>query len=360
MIGPEHTQTVPGDRLRRFIRECLLSVDAVESEAAIVADALVSTDLRGVESHGVARLRRYVDGLRRGTINRSPQLRVVSESPATVLLDADNGLGQPAGTKAMDLAIAKSAAAGVGVVAVRKTNHFGMAAYYAMRALESGMIGIAISNASPQVAPTFGAEPMYGTNPMAIAIPTSRSVPFVLDMATSTVPRGKLERMHWHGEAMPIGWAVDPSGAPTTDLPGLIEGLKRRSGHALLPLGGGGDVYGGHKGFGLGLVLDLLCGPLAGASWGRHVYGPSGADLGQWFIAMQVEAFRPRDEFLEEAERLLVEIRATRRATDAARIFIHGEKEAEETARRKQFGIPLPSRVWSDLTALSQECGVQL
>jgi LDH2 family malate/lactate/ureidoglycolate dehydrogenase len=360
MANNNETIRFSADRLHSFAVSCLVSAGASQREAEIVADTLVATDLRGIESHGVARLRRYVDGLRKGTINAKAALKIIAESPATAVIDADNGLGQPAAVTAMDTAITKAKNVGIGAVAVRHTNHFGMAGYYAMRAVEQKMIGIAISNASPQVAPTFGAEPMYGTNPVAVAIPTDGRLPFVLDMATSIVPRGKLERMSRAGQTMPSGWAINPDGDDATEITQLIEGLKHRRGHALLPLGGKGETFGGHKGYGLGLLVDLLCGPFAGAAWGRHVYGARGANLGQCFVAISVDAFRSRDEFLSESSQLIDEIRTARKLEGASRIYIPGEKEGEESQERSSLGIPLNLTVYNDLQALGLEHKVTL
>jgi L-2-hydroxycarboxylate dehydrogenase (NAD+) len=351
---------IPSELLREFALRCLISAGASDADARIVADTLIVTDLRGIDSHGVARLKRYVEGLKSGKINARAQIRMVYEKHGTAVLDAGNGLGQPAAVYAMDLAIAKAKSVGIGAVAVQHTNHFGIAGYYALQAVAQNMIGIATSNASPQVTPTHGAEPMYGTNPIAVAIPTGEARPFVLDMATSTVPRGKLQRMRRENRPIPRGWAIDPAGDDITDLDELIDGLKNRRGHALLPLGGRGEVYGGHKGFGLGLLVDLLCGPLAGAAWGRHVYGAQGANLGQCFVAVDISAFRPLDEFERDSGQAINEMLAAKKAEGAERIFIPGDKEHEEFQRRQRLGIPLRAAVYDDLKALAAECGTSL
>lgn len=349
---------VPPDTVRRFAEAALVQVGVRRRDAAVVADVLLAADLRGIDSHGVARLRRYVDGVRWRTISAHAASELISETPATALLDAHRGLGQPAAVSAMKLAIEKAAGVGVGMVLVRRTNHFGIAGYYAMMALERRMIGMVATNASPQVAPTHGAEPMYGTNPIAIAIPTGGPYPFVLDAATSAVPRGKLEQLEWRGMPMPEGWALDPDGRLTTDIGDLIRGLKERRGHALLPLGGLGETFGGHKGFGLGLFVDLLCGPLAGAAWGRHTYPPEGANLGQYFLAIDVQAFARHRDFESTSGALLDEIRAAKKFPGQQRIYVAGEKEASEAERRSREGIRLRPAVVVDLERLSEELGV--
>jgi LDH2 family malate/lactate/ureidoglycolate dehydrogenase len=358
MTHATNTIHVPAERLRRFVAVCMEQVGATRDDATAVAEVLVAANLRGVDSHGVARLRRYVKGIRNGTIAAQPSIIILREGPATAAIDAGNGLGQPAAMAAMRLAIAKAEQIGLAMVVVCRANHFGIAGYYAMLALEHGMIGMVTSNASPQVAPTFAAEPMYGTNPIAIAIPSGGPCPYVLDMATSTAARGRMEQMQREGKSIPPGWAIDAQGQTTTDPGTLISGLMGRQGHALMPMGGAGETLGGHKGYGLGLFADLLCGPLAGGGWGRHVYGPAGANLGHTFLAMRVDCFRPRAEFMAESEQLLREIRDAKKMPGQERIYIPGEKEAEETIRRTRDGIPLLPVVMSDLATIAEEIGV--
>jgi L-2-hydroxycarboxylate dehydrogenase (NAD+) len=346
--------------LRSFALGCLAAVGVPADPAAVVVDVMLAADLTGVDSHGVARLRRYVEGVANGAIDGRARPVVVREAAAVALVDASNGLGQPAAVMAMELAMEKAEACGIGMVAVRRTNHFGIAGYYASLAAHRGMVGIATTNASPQVSPTFAAEPMLGTNPIAIALPTGGDAEFLFDAATSTVGRGKLETRHRRGQPIPTGWVIDGTGAGRTDAEELIEGLKERRGYALLPLGGEGETHGGHKGYALGLFVDLLCGPLAGASWGCHVYGERGADLGHCCIAVQVDAFRPLDEFQAESRRMFDEIRAAKRAHPSMRIYVPGEKEAEERRRREREGVPLSAAVVDDLRQLAEELCVPL
>lgn len=349
---------VPAAVLERYVVDCLASSGVDCDQGEIVARALVTADLRGVDSHGVARLRRYVIGTRDGKIRPERRIEVVRETPATALVDAGNGLGPPAAVFAMELAMAKAESVGVGAVAVRHTNHFGIAGYYAMLPLSRGMLGFATSNASPQVTPTHGAQPMYGTNPVAVGVPCGDDDGFVLDMATSVVPRGKLERLRREEEEISGDWAIDADGRPFDDLDRLIAGLIARAGLSILPLGGFGERNSGHKGFGLGLLVDLLCGPLTGSSWGRHVYGEKGADLGQWFVALRVDCFRPPEEFRRDARRLLDEIRRAKKAPGETRIWIPGEKEAEAAAERAARGVLLLPPVVADLEAMGREVGV--
>jgi L-2-hydroxycarboxylate dehydrogenase (NAD+) len=350
---------VSAEDLEGFVAACLTAVGVPKEDARTVAEVLVAADLRGVESHGVARLHRYVDGVRKGEILPARAATVVGETPATAVLDAGNGLGQPAAVAAMRLAIDKARAVGVGFVTVRRTNHFGIAGYYAMMALEHGMAGFATTNARPQVAPTFGAEPMFGTNPIAVAFPVGTNEAFVLDMATSVVPRGRVERLVREGGSIPAGWAVDSSGEPLREAKSLVSGLLGGWGYSLLPLGGLGELFGGHKGYGLGLLVDLLCGPLAGAAWGRHVYGPDGANLGQCFAALRLDCFREPEALAADAATLLGEIRASHKMAGQSRIYTAGEKEAGEHARRSRNGIPLHPSLWRDLVEMGESLGVE-
>jgi L-2-hydroxycarboxylate dehydrogenase (NAD+) len=346
------------ESLHAFVVRCLQRVDVSEPDAVTVADVLVAADLRGVDSHGVARLRRYVDAVRQGKIDAHAETGVLADPPTTVALDGHNGLGQPVSCTAIDLAIEKALAAGLAIATVRRSNHFGIAGYYALRAARRGLFSIVGTNASPQVAPTNGASPMFGTNPIAVAFPTDPRRPFLLDAATSIVPRGKLERLDREGHPMSPGWAVDPYGQSTTDIPAVVSGLKAREGYALLPLGGLGETYGGHKGYGLATVVELFCGPLAGALWGRHVYGHTGAGLGHFFLCGRIDFLRPLDEFQAEANQMFDELRSCPKAQGSDRIMVAGEREYEVEQDRLENGIPLRPAVVDDLLLLAAENGV--
>ncbi|MBM7440691.1 Ldh family oxidoreductase [Streptomyces sp. HB132] len=337
------------ESLHDFVREAMCRAGARPEDADQVARVLVAADLNGVDSHGVARLRRYVEGIRKGTIAADATPTVVSDFPAGAVVDAGNGLGQPAMLHALDLAVRKAQDTAIAMVTVRRSNHFGIAGHYAAQGARQGMLTIVTTNASPQVAPTHGAEPMFGTNPLAFALPTHPTRPYLYDAATSAVPRGKLERLEREERPMLPGWAVDPQGRTETDIPSLVKGLKAREGYALLPLGGAGEDHGGHKGYGLGLLADLLCGPLAGASWGRHVYGPDGAGLGHMVICARAAAFIDLDSFRAETAAMFDELRDAKKAEGQDRIFIPGEKEYERADERRAHGIPLRPAVVADL-----------
>jgi L-2-hydroxycarboxylate dehydrogenase (NAD+) len=356
---------VRAERLKDFCVRVFKKMGVPEEDARITADVLVAADLRGVDSHGVARLRRYKDGLRDGVMVVRPEVRVVTDTPATALIDAGAGLGQPVSHRAMERAIRKALDVGAGFVTVRNSNHFGIAGYYAMMALEYGCIGISMTNAAPLVTPTFGRDAMLGTNPISVAAPAGEERPFVLDMATSTVPRGKLEVYNRLEKPMPVGWATDETGTPTDDTGRVLENFRQRAGGGLLPLGGAGELLGGHKGYGLGLWVDVFCAVLSGAAYADRVYpkGPDGRPLpsriGHFFGAWRVDAFRPEDEFKAAMDDLQHRLKNAPKAEGQARIYVHGEKEYEEAERRSRDGIPLNPKVAADLRAIAGEVGIE-
>jgi len=325
----------------------------------------VAADLRGVDSHGVARLKRYVDGLKDGVMKPHPQTRVVAESPVTVTYDADAGLGQPVSYRAMKKAIEKAEAFGAGFASVRNSNHYGIAGYYAMMALEKDMIGISTTNSDVLVVPTFSRNALLGTNPIAVAVPAGKNPAFVLDMATSTVPRGKLEVYDRLGKPLPLGWATDETGVGTTDAGRVLKNFMTRAGGGLLPLGGEGELLSGYKGYGLALLVDILSGVLSGAAYADLVYPkkdgkPLPANLGHFFGAFRIDAFRPLDEFKRDMDDLINRLKNADKAAGATRIYIHGEKEYEKTQERMASGIPLHPKVVATLTQIGRELQVDL
>jgi L-2-hydroxycarboxylate dehydrogenase (NAD+) len=355
---------VQAEPLKEFCVQVFQKMDVPEEDARITADVLVTADLRGINSHGVARLRRYVNGLRDGVMIARPDERVVTETPATALIEAGAGLGQPVSHRAMERAIEKALDLGAGFVTVRNSNHFGISGYYAMMALEHDCIGISMTNAAVLVVPTFGRDAMLGTNPIAVAAPAGRERPFVLDMATSTVPRGKLEVYHRQEKPLPLGWATDETGTPTTDSGRVLENFKQRAGGGLLPLGGAGELLRGYKGYGLALLVDVLCAVLSGAAYADLVYpedeegNPLPSAIGHFFGAWRVDAFRPADEFKATMDDLQRRLKDAPKAEGQSRIYIHGEKEYEEAERNSRDGIALNPKVAADLRAIGEEVGV--
>jgi LDH2 family malate/lactate/ureidoglycolate dehydrogenase len=355
---------VQAEPLANFCVQALQQLDVPEEDARITADVLVAADLRGINSHGVARLRRYIDGLRDGVMIARPDTEVVAETATTVLIEAGGGLGQPVSYRAMETAIQKAQEFGSGFATVRNSNHFGIAGYYAMMALEHDCIGISMTNAAVLVVPTFGRDAMLGTNPISVAAPAGEEWPFVLDMATSTVPRGKLEVYRRLEKPIPLGWATDETGTPSDDTGGVLDNLKERAGGGLLPLGGAGELLGGHKGYGLSLLVDVLCGVLPGAAYANLVYpkdeagDPLPSAIGHFFGAWRVDAFRPVEDFKAEMDDLQRRLKNAPKAEGQNRIFIHGEKEYEEAKRNARNGVQLNAKVVADLHAIGEELGI--
>ncbi|MDY7079174.1 MAG: Ldh family oxidoreductase [Chloroflexota bacterium] len=364
-MSEETGSRVWAEPLKDFCVQVFQKLDIPEEDARITADVLVTADLRGVDSHGVARLRRYVNGLRDGMMIARPEVQVMTETPVTATIDAGGGLGQPVSYRAMETAIQRARDYGAGFVTVRNSNHYGIAGYYAMMALEQDCIGISMTNAAVLVVPTFGRDAMLGTNPIAVAAPAGQERPFVLDMATSTVPRGKLEVYHRLEKPLPIGWATNETGTSTTDSGRVLENFRQRAGGGLLPLGGAGELLRGYKGYGLALWVDVFCAILSGAAYANLVYPkdeqgrPLPSAIGHFFGAWRVDGFRPVDEFKAAMDDLQRRLKDTPKAEGESRIYIHGEKEYEEAERRSRDGIPLNPKVAADLRAIGEEVGVE-
>ncbi len=342
---------------RDFIVRALHAVGVDDRDAQLTSEILTAADLRGIESHGIARLRWfYVDRIRMGTVNPRPNYRVVRETPSSILLDADNGLGHPVSHLAMERTIAKAATSGIAFGAVRNSNHYGIAGYYAMMALPHDMIGISSTDSIHFAVPTFGRDRMQGTNPFAVAIPAGEEDPFVLDFATTTVTYGKLEVYERRGKKLQPGWAVDGEGKPTDD-PGA------RHWGALLPLGGFGTEHGGHKGYGLGALSEILCAVLSGAPFGTDlsvIEGPEhpGGVTGHFFGAIRIDVLRDLTEFKRDVDAALRAYKTSTPIAGYERVKVAGEVEYENAAAYKVHGIPHVERVWEDLDKLADEIGI--
>ncbi len=349
-------------QLFEFTKNILLKMGCPETDASVAANVLLAADLRGVDSHGVARLSGYVRLWEKKRINSTPNIRVVHETPSTAVIDGDAGLGLVVAPFAMQVAIAKAQKVGTGWISVKNSNHYGIAGYHAMLALQHDMIGISLTNASPLVSPTFSKERMLGTNPIAVAIPADRQPPFVLDMATTTAANGKLEILQRKNENAPMGWLQDSEGMPTSDANGV------KIGGALLPLGGDRE-HGSHKGYGLGSVVDILSAVLSGANYGPWVPpfvaflepdpNPVGEGLGHFMGAMRVDAFRPAATFKSNMDNWIERFRNATPIHADQKVLIPGDPERESEADRKIHGIPLIGPVVEDLRLIAEKLGVE-
>jgi len=324
-------------------------------EAAIATLPLLAADLRGIESHGVARLRSYADGFVDGRIVADVPLTVDRETPVSVAFNANDGSGLIQGQRAMERCIEKAQEIGLCMATVRESTHFGIAGYYAMMASRAGLVGVAMTNTGALAAPTFGAKAMLGSNPIAISLPATDNTPeFVLDMSTSTAAYGKIEVAQRAKKPIPAGWAIDNEGNPTTD-PFAFG--------AFMPLGGGRETS-GHKGYGLGLLVDLLCGPLAGASASHQIsaayYAGERFRIGHYFAAWRIDAFRDPVEFAADVAALFETLRATPVAPNSPsdRVLIPGEPESAQEAYNTRHGLPVRPTVIDDVRALCGEWNV--
>lgn len=343
-------------KLKAFVAEMLARVGVGEEEARIVADVLVAADMRGIESHGVARLETYyISRLRGGKMAAKPDVAVVRETDFSIVLDAGNGLGHPTGKRAMRAVIEKAKKSGNAFGAVMNSNHFGIAGYYAMMALEHDMIGICSTNSVRYGAPTYGRDIMLGTNPWAYALPTQDEPAFVLDFATTTVPRGKLEVYNRKEKPLNPGWAIDAEGHETLTPQVALTG-------ALLPLGGIGVDNGGHKGYGLGLLADIFCGVLSGGAFGtqlpRPTDGPQPGKISHFFGAIRIDGFRDVASFKADLDRELRMFKDSAPAPGQERIYVAGEIEYEKTIATREHGVPVHVKVWDGLEKLAGELGV--
>jgi len=344
----------PG-QLTLQVEEILRAWGMSREHARITAARLAHSDIRGIDSHGVALLVLYAQHRAEGRIRFQPQVRIVRESPVTALLDADHGPGQVAATHAMELAIEKCAKAGLAAVAVRNSNHYGAAGAYAIMAAQAGLIGMSFTSVwSGAIVPTFGADPMFGTNPIAFAAPCERHRVFYLDMATSTVAIGKLKLAALHEKPLEPGWALDTSGQPTTDAAAALESRR------LTPLGGT-RLLGSHKGYGLAAMVEILCTMLPGAWYApmrdaRHP-GEQYFNIGHFFLTVDPKCFRGEGEFEVDLDDMIDALHACRRADPAQAVLVAGDPEAQAMAERSELGIPVPEALLVQLRSIAAECG---
>lgn len=351
----------PYDHIKSFALQIFKKIGCPENEAALATTVLLSADLRGIDSHGIARLSGYVRLWEVNRVNTKPDIKKVHESPSTAVVDGDRGLGLVVAPQAMEIAIEKAKTCGTGWVAVKNSNHFGIAAQHAMMALPNDMIGMAMTNASPLVAPTFSVERLLGTNPICVAIPAGSQPPFVADFATTTAANGKLEILQRKNQEAPVGWIQKKEGSPSTNPHELKEG------GALIPLGSDRE-HGSHKGFCLGAWVDIFSAVLSGANYGPWVppfvsflappADPVGEGIGHFFGAMRVDAFRPATEFKAHMDNWITRFRQAKTIDGQPAVVIPGDPERVSEHERRRDGIPLNEKVVVDLKDLGNKLGV--
>jgi len=351
MAGVDSGITFPALRLREWTQEILQRIGVSQDDAVLLTDSMIEANLRGVDTHGITRmLCVYVERIQKGVMSAKTHLAVVRDKASTALIDCHNSIGQVGAAMAMQMAIDKAHRTGVAFTAVAHSNHYGAAAYWAMKALPEGMIGFSSTNAPAAAAPTGGRTPMFGTNPFAIAIPAGKELPIVLDLATTVVARGRIVLHAKQNKPLEPGWAFDDRGLPTMDPHAAMKGL-------LAPIGG-------YKGYGIMLAVDCLCGLLTGSNYGMHFPDflaenmTEPTDVGSVFAAINVESFMELPEFQAAIDRSIREIKTSNKAEGVKRIYIPGEIEFDTKSERLAKGIPIPEAVVQDFIELGKQLRV--
>jgi LDH2 family malate/lactate/ureidoglycolate dehydrogenase len=349
--------------MTQFCQKVFEKMGVPPRDAFTTTEVLVLADLRGIDSHGVARLRRYYTGLKNGVMVPKPNVRVIHETPVTALIEGGAALGQVAGKQGMNLAIEKAKKNGMGFVAVRNSNHYGIAGYYSLMALKNDLIGLSLTNSDCYVVPTFGRDVLLGTNPISVTVPALKERPYVLDMSTAVATLGKLEVYNRMGKKLPHGWATDEKGKSCDDPTRVLGNIRSKAGGGILPLGGEGEEFGA-QGLGLDLLVDIFCGVLPGLAYLNLLYPktPEGKPLpslvGHFFGAMRIDYFRPAEDFKKDMDDMIRRLKNSNKAEGQDRIYVHGEKEFELEEKYRKEGIPLYFKVYDDLKAIGDEVGV--
>lgn len=344
-----------------FTRSVFMKIGCSSLDAEQIAEVFIAAELRGLPSHGMIRIKDYYQLWKSGRINVSPNVRIVHETPSTAVVDGDGAVGMVASARSMEIAMDKAEKAGTGWVSTRNSNHYGIAGYYAMMALHRDMIGLSMTNANPQVAPTFSVSPMLGTNPIAVAIPAGQQPPFIADFSTTPIARGKLVVAEKKGEKVPFGFVQDKSGKPSDD-PAILK-----SGGSMLTLGGD-YVHGSHKGYCLSAVVDIFSAVFSGANFGPFVppsvaYLPVldkkvGEGTGHFFGAMRIDAFQDVSSFKSSMDEWITTFRNAKPAEGIERVLIPGDPERENESRIRSEGIQVLPAVVKEIMEIADELGV--
>lgn len=357
------TTYIPVEIIESFMRDTFTALGVPEEEAAICAGVLITADLRGIESHGVGRLKYYYDRIKRGQHHTTTEIEIVKETETTALLDGHHGMGHVIAHRAMRMAMDKARQYGLGAVTVRNGTHFGIAGYYSLMAAREGMMGLTVTNARPAIAPTFSTEPMLGTNPIAFAAPSDGPHPFCFDGATSIIQRGKVEVLARAEKPLPEGCVIDAQGNPLTDpLRALADFGQAQA--ALLPLGGAGEELAGYKGYDLATMVEILSASLCAGVFMKDLLGfaPDGSIrpymLGHFFLAIDIAHFIPLAVSRFITGQIMRALQAARKAPGAERIYVAGEKEYENERRIREQGVPVNANLRSELQFVRDELGI--
>jgi L-2-hydroxycarboxylate dehydrogenase (NAD+) len=355
---------IPVDAIHEFMVAVFEALGTPPEDARICAGVLIASDLRGIESHGVGRLKYYYDRIQAGVQSTMTEIEVLRETETTALLDGHNGMGHVIAYHAMQLAMAKARRYGLGAVTVRNGTHFGIAGYYPLMAAREGMMGLTVTNARPAIAPTFGTEPMLGTNPIAFAAPSDMDFPFCFDGATSISQRGKIEVAARAGEPVPEGWVIDAGGRSATDPDRILADLGRAAA-AFLPLGGAGEQFAGYKGYDLATMVEILSASLSGGAFMKDLLGfaPDGSRrpymLGHFFLALDVEHFLPLETSRRITGAIMRALQASRKAPGQDRIYVGGEKEYEMEKTVRERGVPVNRKLRQELQSMRDELDIR-
>lgn len=355
---------IPFAKLEAFMKDVLVASGVPEADAETIGEVLIESDRRGIDSHGIGRLKPiYIDRIDAGILNPVTRIEVLKDEKACVTLDGHNGMGHVVAKKAMEMAIAKAKEYGLGMAAVRNSTHYGIAGYYVTMATKEGMIGVTGTNARPSIAPTHGVENMLGTNPLTFGLPTDEDFPFVIDCATSVTQRGKIEVYGRAGRELPHGWVIDENGRDRTDTAAVLEDLTRGKA-ALTPLGGIGEENGGYKGYGYAAVVEILSAALQDGAFMKALNGkdadgrPIPYPLGHFFIAIDPAFFMGRETFRRIAGEICRALRTSKKAPGEERIFTPGEKEYLAWQYRKEHGCPVPPSLQKVIRQLTDRFGL--
>ena len=356
----EHSIKVPVNTLIDFMLDALNAMGVPSEDAQIISDVIITSDLWGIRSHGIAHLKMYYERMKKGLQLPKTHITLAKDTPTTAVLDGGNGMGMVVGYHAMKLAIEKARKYGLGAVAVRNSSHYGVAGYYPLMAVKEGMVGLSFTNAHPSIAPTFGVRPMLGTNPIAVSAPTDEPFPYMYDAATSVAPRGKIEIAKRAKKPIPKGWVINKEGKSATDPTNMIKEMDLGD-VALLPVGGLGEKFGGHKGYGLATMVEIFS---AAFQDGAYLWGLTDEDedgnpqflrIGHFFLAIDIEHFIQLDTFKTITGNIMRDLRNSPVSPGQSRIYTAGEKEYYNSQRVQTEGVEIPHGVQKALQSLQEE-----
>ncbi|MFX1237905.1 MAG: Ldh family oxidoreductase [Promethearchaeota archaeon] len=355
----EEIAHIDAETLENFMKDVFIGCGVPKNDAKIIAEVLITSDIRGIDSHGIQRCKMYYDRIKEGIYEVNTQIKVINEGLTTALLDGGNGMGHVVAHKAMSMAIEKAKKYGLGAIAVRNSTHFGIAGYYSLMAIKEGMIGLVVTNARPSIPPTFGVEPILGTNPLTAGAPTDEVHPFLLDCATSIIQRGKVEVYNRIKKPLPEGVIITDDGKTETDPEKILADMAKKKA-ALLPLGGRGEDTSGYKGYGYATLVEILSAALQDGIYLRDTIGivedgQKRLKVGHFFLAINIESFLPLSTFKKIAGNIMRDLRTAKKEPGAERIYTAGEKEYLAEEQRKKIGIPINKNLQQDIITMQKE-----